>query len=64
MEKMVTMKNDTPIDIINILFLSYRFLRVQTLFTVLVETVAQAIWRLWKSIYQVDLLRTKIRYLH
>lgn len=64
MEKMVTMKNDTSIDIINILFLSYRFLRVQTLFTVLVETVAQAIWRLWKSIYQVDLLRTQIRYLH
>ena len=61
---MVTMKNDTSIDIINILFLSYRFLRVQTLFTVLVETVAQAIWRLWKSIYQVDLLRTQIRYLH
>ena len=58
------MKNDTSIDIINILFLSYRFLRVQTLFTVLVETVAQAIWRLWKSIYQVDLLRTQIRYLH
>ena len=61
---MVTMKNDTSIDIIHILFLSYRFLRVQTLFTVLVETVAQAIWRLWKSIYQVDLLRTQIRYLH
>ena len=58
------MKNDTSIESINILFLSSRFLRVQTLFTVLVETVAQAIWRLWKSIYQVDLLRTQIRYLH
>ena len=61
---MELIKNYTSIDIINILFLSYRFLRVQTLFTVLVETVAQAIWRLWKSIYQVDLLRTQIRYLH